>query len=85
LDSFPCLSLAYEAAQTGGTMPAYLSVANEEAVSAYLNGRICFGAIPRVLAQSMKRHSPRLDYTLEDIQEADRESRKITQEILESL
>ncbi|MBN2330045.1 MAG: 1-deoxy-D-xylulose-5-phosphate reductoisomerase [Candidatus Omnitrophica bacterium] len=85
LDSFPCLSLAYEAAQTGGTMPAYLSVANEEVVSAYLNGRICFGAIPRILEQSMKRHSPRLDYTLEDIQAVDRESREITQEILASL
>lgn len=82
LDSFPCLKLAYEAARTGGTLPAYLSVANEEVVDSYLNGRICFGAIPRILERSMRRHSSIQPYTLDDIGEVDRESRQITQEII---
>lgn len=81
-DSFPCLKLAYEAARTGGTMPAYLSVANEEIVDSYLKGRIRFGAIPRILEQSMRRHSPILDYTLDDISDVDRDARRITQEII---
>lgn len=84
LDSFPCLKLAYEAARIGGTMPAYLSVANEEIVAAYLDGRISFGSIPRFLEKSMRRHSPIQHYSLEDIYAVDRESRLATQEILQS-
>ena len=82
LESFPCLALAYEAARIGGTMPAYLSVANEEIVEAYLKERIPFGAIPRILEKSLGRHSPIIDYTLEDIQDVDDESRRITREIM---
>jgi len=45
LDRFPCLRLAYEAARAGGTAPAVLSVANEEAVYAFLKGKIAFSDI----------------------------------------
>lgn len=84
IQSFPCLSLAYQAARTGGTMPAYLSVANEEIVAAYLDGRISFGSIPRLLERSMNRHSPLAEYTLGDIHETDREARRIALETIAS-
>lgn len=82
LNSFRCLALAYEAARIGGTMPAFLSVANEVLVDAYLKERICFGAIPRFLEQSMNRHRVVRDYGLEDIHEADHEARAVTRELI---
>ncbi len=82
LESFPCLRLAYEAAETGGTMPAYMSVANEEIVEAYLQENINFGSIPRLLEISMKKHNVVKNYTLEDIYNTDCEARKITQELI---
>src|SRR5690606_5551191 len=44
--AFPCLRLAYQALDAGGTAPAVLNAANEEAVSAFLQGRIGFLTIP---------------------------------------
>jgi 1-deoxy-D-xylulose-5-phosphate reductoisomerase len=84
LKSFPCLSLAYEAARIGGTMPAYLSVANEEIVDSYLNEKINFGSIPRLLEKSMKQHSSKIDYSLEDIHQTEIEARRKTKEIIAS-
>jgi 1-deoxy-D-xylulose-5-phosphate reductoisomerase len=46
---FPCLDLAYEAAHRGGTAPAVLNAANEVAVRAFLEHRIGFADIPRVI------------------------------------
>ncbi|MBI1390153.1 MAG: 1-deoxy-D-xylulose-5-phosphate reductoisomerase [bacterium] len=84
LSSFRCLAMAYEAARIGGTMPAFLSVANEEVVDAFLNERICFGAIPRLLEACMKRHAAVNDYTLDDIFAADAEARAIARELIAS-
>jgi 1-deoxy-D-xylulose-5-phosphate reductoisomerase len=53
---FPCLRLAYEALAQGGTMPAVLNAANEAAVGAFLEERICFGQIPQVVAATMDAH-----------------------------
>ncbi|MBI4386683.1 MAG: 1-deoxy-D-xylulose-5-phosphate reductoisomerase [Elusimicrobia bacterium] len=53
---FPCLGLAFEAARAGGSMPAVLSAADEVAVSAFVDGRIRFTDIPRVVERTMKRH-----------------------------
>jgi 1-deoxy-D-xylulose-5-phosphate reductoisomerase len=50
---FPCLGLATEAARRGGALPAVLNAANEEAVSAFLEGRLNFGGIPGVIAEVM--------------------------------
>ncbi len=82
LQSFRCLAIAYEAARVGGTMPAYMSVANEELVDAYLKDKICFGAIPRFLEESLSHHAVIQDYTLDDIHAVDRESRRVTREII---
>jgi 1-deoxy-D-xylulose-5-phosphate reductoisomerase len=50
LDAFPCLALAFGALAAGGTSPAVLNAANEEAVSAFLQGRIGFLGIPDTVA-----------------------------------
>lgn len=52
-DRFPCLKLAYDALTAGGTAPAILNAANEIAVQAFLERRIGFRAIDRVIAQVM--------------------------------
>ena len=55
---FPCLQLAFEAARTGGTMPAVLNAANEVAVQAFLDETIGFLDIPAVIETTMTQHSP---------------------------
>lgn len=55
---FPALDLAYEAAREGGTLPAVLNGANEVAVQLFLDGRIGFTDIPRLVERVMERHVP---------------------------
>jgi 1-deoxy-D-xylulose-5-phosphate reductoisomerase len=55
--SFPCLMLAYEAMKAGGTMPCVLNAANEIAVDAFLNGKIAFTSIPKVIETCMGNQS----------------------------
>jgi 1-deoxy-D-xylulose-5-phosphate reductoisomerase len=66
---FPCLDIAYEAAKRSGTAPCVLSAADEVAVHAYLEDRIAFLDIPRVIEKVMSRHSPSKDVDLRMIQE----------------
>jgi 1-deoxy-D-xylulose-5-phosphate reductoisomerase len=54
---FPSLRLGYEAAKIGGTMPAVLNAANEVAVAAFLEERLPFLGIPRVVEQTMAAHT----------------------------
>ena len=53
LDTFPCLRLAREALDVGGTAPALLNAANEVAVSAFLQGRIGFLSIPALVDDTL--------------------------------
>jgi 1-deoxy-D-xylulose-5-phosphate reductoisomerase len=53
---FPCPELAYRALAVGGTLPAVLNAANEEAVAAFLAGAIPFTAIPEAIADTMDAH-----------------------------
>jgi 1-deoxy-D-xylulose-5-phosphate reductoisomerase len=55
-ERFPCLRLGYEAARIGGTMPAVLNAANEVAVAAFLEERLPFFGIPRVVEETMAAH-----------------------------
>jgi 1-deoxy-D-xylulose-5-phosphate reductoisomerase len=54
--AFPCLELAYEALEAGGTLPAVLSGANEVAVAAFLEKRIGFNDIARLVRETMEQH-----------------------------
>ncbi len=69
---FPCLKLAYDALEAGGTMPAVMNGANEVLVEAYLEEKITFYDIPKYIEMAMKAHKP-FDYTtMEEILEVDR-------------
>jgi 1-deoxy-D-xylulose-5-phosphate reductoisomerase len=77
-DRFPCLGLAYRALERGGTLPAVLNAANEEAVAAFLEGRVAFTAIPDAIREVMDEHPPRPVATLEDVLAADAWARERT-------
>ncbi|MFL6548688.1 MAG: 1-deoxy-D-xylulose-5-phosphate reductoisomerase [Povalibacter sp.] len=68
---FPCLRLAREAAEAGGTAPAVLNAANEIAVSAFLAGQLAFVEIPRVIEDVLSQHSVRSATSLQDVMAAD--------------
>ncbi|MGG6432022.1 1-deoxy-D-xylulose-5-phosphate reductoisomerase [Anoxybacillus sp. D401a] len=76
MNRFRCLQFAYEAGKIGGTMPTVLNAANEEAVAAFLAGRISFLAIEQCIEQAMERHVPIAYPDLETIREVDRETRQ---------
>jgi 1-deoxy-D-xylulose-5-phosphate reductoisomerase len=76
LERFPALSLGYRAAEAGGTMGAVLNAANEAAVQAFLDRRLPFPDIPRLVADVMGRHRLVEHPTMEDIDEADRWARR---------
>jgi 1-deoxy-D-xylulose-5-phosphate reductoisomerase len=76
-ERFPCLGLAYEALRLGGTYPAALNAANEVAVETFLEGRLDFVDIPKVIERTLAEH-PRLPSgDLEAVLEADRQAREI--------
>lgn len=70
-DRFPCLRLALEAGRRGGTCPAVLSAADEVAVALFLDGRIGFADIPRLVAQALEQHHSIDNPSLDDIIAAD--------------
>ncbi|WP_312709469.1 1-deoxy-D-xylulose-5-phosphate reductoisomerase, partial [Stenotrophomonas sp.] len=78
-DAFPCLKLAWQAMAAGGTAPAVLNAANEVAVSAFLQGRIAFLAIPALVANALSTLSVESADTLEVLLSADRRARQITE------
>ena len=71
METFKCLSLAYRALKTGGTLPAVLNGANEVAVARFLKGEIGFLDIPELIEQTMNAYTVKYDYTLEDLLDAD--------------
>ncbi|MGE3986152.1 MAG: 1-deoxy-D-xylulose-5-phosphate reductoisomerase, partial [Dehalococcoidia bacterium] len=70
-DRYPCLNLVLQAGAAGRTYPAALAAADEEAVAAFLDGRLPFLDIPRLLADTLERHQPGDATSLEPILEAD--------------
>ncbi len=75
LDRFPCIALAYRALREGGTLPAAMNAANEEAVCAFIDERICLTEIPRIIESVMDAHRNREALDIETILEADRSAR----------
>jgi 1-deoxy-D-xylulose-5-phosphate reductoisomerase len=70
-DRFPSLGLAFRALEAGGSQPAVLNAANEEAVAAFLDGRIAFTSIPETIAEVMEAHPRAPARDLSDVIEAD--------------
>ncbi|OQW98794.1 MAG: 1-deoxy-D-xylulose-5-phosphate reductoisomerase [Elusimicrobia bacterium A5] len=79
--NFPCFELALTSAKFGGTMPVVLNAANEVAVKKFLEGKIRFLQIPKLIERAMKKHRVIKNPNLEDILDADFETRKFVEEM----
>ncbi len=76
-NAFPCLQLALQAARTGGTATAILNGANEEAVSLFLDERILFNDIFRLVCRALDSVRICRNPSLEDILKADLQAREV--------
>jgi 1-deoxy-D-xylulose-5-phosphate reductoisomerase len=81
-EKFPCISLAYHAIERGGTAPAVLNAADEIAVAAFLDGRIGFTDIPRLIDSALAAHAVRSAESLDAVLEADRWAREYVRHAL---
>lgn len=85
LNRFPCIALAYRALAAGGTLPAAMNAANEAAVAAFLDERLCLTEIPQVIEAVMNAHSPKPVETIETVLEVDRWARSVAAEEIAKL
>ena len=75
LTRFPSLGYAIEALKAGGAMPIVFNGANEEAVAAFLDGRIPFGRIPEILRDALDRVPQRSVNCIADVYQTDADAR----------
>ena len=85
LEAFPSLAIAIECGKAGGTLPCAFNAANEEAVNAFLEGKIKYLDIPYITASVTQAHHNVLVPTLEDIEAADAAARRAAQAVISSL
>jgi 1-deoxy-D-xylulose-5-phosphate reductoisomerase len=81
---FPCLKYAYDAGNIGGTIPAVLNAVNEVAVYAFLDNKIKFLDIPRLIKTMIEKHNVIKNPVLNEILEIDKKIKEETQKIIES-
>lgn len=82
LERFPCIPLAYRALTEGGTLPAAMNAANEEAVSAFIDQRISLTEIPQVVETVMNNHVIQPADSIETILDADHNARLAANEVI---
>ena len=82
-ERYPGLSLAYKAAEDGGTMPAVMNAANEIAVGLFLDRKIGFLDIQKTVRRVMENHEPVQNPDLDQILEADSWARETAMHIAE--
>jgi 1-deoxy-D-xylulose-5-phosphate reductoisomerase len=82
LEAFPCLGLAYAAGRAGGLAPAWLNAANEEAVDAFLTGRIAWVDIAAVCASVLDRCDSAVPVDVDDVIDADRRARLAARSVM---
>ena len=80
MNKFPCLGLAYEAAEAGGSKPIALNAADEVAVAAFLEGSIGFNDIPRIIRDVLLETRTRKLESIKDVLAVDAESRQLAHE-----
>ena len=85
LEAFPSLAIAIECGKAGGTLPCAFNAANEEAVNAFLEGKIKYLDIPYITASVTQAHHNVLVPTLEDIEAADAAARVAAKAVIRSL
>ncbi len=84
-ERFPCLALAYQALRAAGTAPAVLNAANEVAVAAFLDKKISFLHIPRIIEAVLNSLPVSTVNCLDDVLGADAEARRTAQQQIQSL
>jgi len=83
--TFPLLDLALRTGRRGATAPAALNAANEEAVAAFLAGRLPFTGIAEVVTKVVEEHRPPGTLDLEAVLGAERWSRNRARTLVEDL
>ena len=81
-ERFPCLRLAYDALRAGGCAPTILNAANEIAVEAFLNGRMGFRMIDRLIEQVMNKLPHEAVESIEAVMEKDAAARRLANELM---
>jgi 1-deoxy-D-xylulose-5-phosphate reductoisomerase len=84
-DKWPALGLAYEAARRGGTCPAAMNAANEEAVAAFLAGQIGFTDVMKVVNLVLDKYEPLRGKTLDEIRDTESASRRQARLVIEAM
>ena len=82
METFPCLALAFKVLKLGGTYPAALNSANEFLVNEFLNDKLGFYDRPYYIEKTLDCHKNRVNPTLEDILEVDKETRAFLANLL---
>jgi 1-deoxy-D-xylulose-5-phosphate reductoisomerase len=85
LSAFPCLRLAREAGESGGTAPCVLNASDEVAVAAFLAGRVPFTAIPEVVERTLEGVPAVEPRHFEDLYAADAEARERARELVDAV
>src|SRR5713101_4737180 len=85
MEKFPCLALAYEAAEAGGAKTVALNAADEVAVAAFLQGRIEFSGIPRIIREVVSATETGKLESISQVLKADSEARVIARERVEQM
>lgn len=76
-EKFPCIGMAYEAIKKGGNIPCAMNAANEIAVEAFLNGKIQFVSIPKIIENVIIGTEFVAEPTLEDIYKTNDQARAL--------
>ncbi len=84
-EKFPCVKLAYEAGRIGGTATVCLNAANEEAVFAFLDGKIKLFNIYEVTQEMLSRHNAIKNPSIDEIFETDEKVRNLTRDYISKL
>ena len=79
---YPALQLAYDALKEGGTMPVVLNASNEIAVAAFLERKIGFRDIHRIIDKTMQGHLPRRPKEVDEVLEVDRWARQTASSLI---
>jgi 1-deoxy-D-xylulose-5-phosphate reductoisomerase len=82
MERFPCLRLAYEAAEAGGAACIALNAADEIAVGAFLEGTIPFTSIPRTIEAVLEVTPPRHPETIQEVLQLDEEARRVAHSVV---
>ena len=82
---FPCLSLAYQAIEQGGTAPAILNAANEIAVAAFLDRRVGFMAIPKIIETALSTIPAIEPQSLDELLDVDAQTRIMAEQQISTL